>query len=40
MQFPDQISLYLDCPEGYGFHCPTKDELDTFKEAVANGDIT
>ena len=34
------VSLFLDCPEGLGLHCPSVDAITQFKEAVAAGDIT
>ena len=34
MTFSYIVSLYLDCPAGYGLHCPTAAAKATFVEAV------
>eukprot|EP00911_Craspedida_sp_UC1_P002094 UC1_evm7s1611 len=34
------VSLYLDCPLGYGLHCPNSSAVATFEAAVRAGDIT
>eukprot|EP00041_Stephanoeca_diplocostata_P038930 m.1569137 g.1569137 ORF g.1569137 m.1569137 type:complete len:795 (+) comp25298_c0_seq5:74-2458(+) len=39
MTFSYLVSLYLDCPPGFGLHCPTEAALTTFKAAVAARDI-
>lgn len=33
------VSLYLDCPFGMGFYCPTESEVYGFKQAVLLGEI-
>ena len=34
------VSLYLDCPLGMGLHCPSREQLAAFKQAVTAGYIT
>jgi hypothetical protein len=33
-------SAYLSCPPNQGLHCPSVEQLATFKDAVKRGDIT
>lgn len=33
------VSLYLDCPPGMGFSCPSQEEKEAFEEAIRIGDI-
>ena len=33
------VWLYFNCPRDSGLHCPGPDELQSFRTAVANGDI-
>ena len=39
MTFPYLISLYMDCPEGLGLHCPDDTAKNLVKEAIKRGDI-
>ena len=34
------VNIFLDCPASIGVACPSLAEIDTFKAAVAAGDIT
>eukprot|EP00755_Sulcionema_specki_P036283 Sspe_Gene.106579::Locus_84648_Transcript_1_1_Confidence_1.000_Length_668::g.106579::m.106579 len=34
------LSLYLDCPKGMGLHCPTAEQQEELRKAIAVGDIT
>lgn len=34
-----QVSLFLDCPEGMGLHCPNASAIAQFEAAVKAGDI-
>ncbi|XP_062498804.1 uncharacterized protein LOC134176140 [Corticium candelabrum] len=36
---PYLISLYTDCPPGMGIHCPSKDNVSVFEDAIRRGDI-
>ena len=33
------VSLYLDCPTGMGFQCPSAEARQTFEAAIRRGDI-
>ena len=33
------VSMYLDCPENMGLHCPTASAVADFKEAIKHGDV-
>lgn len=37
---PYVISLFLDCPLGYGLHCPNETAVANVKSAIQAGDIT
>lgn len=39
MTFAWIISLYFDCPQGYGLHCPTSVQKKLIAEAIQNQDI-
>lgn len=34
------VSMYLDCPSGMNLHCPSKDAIASFTDAVRRGWIT
>ncbi|KAK8811442.1 hypothetical protein WA158_003176 [Blastocystis sp. Blastoise] len=43
MKFTTQaylISLFYDCPQNAGFHCPNEDAIKEMNESIANGFIT
>ena len=34
------IDLYLDCPVGWGLHCPNKTQIRDFEDAIRNDVVT
>jgi hypothetical protein len=39
MTFSWLVSLYLDCPAGYGLHCPSESDKSRVVNAIVAGDI-
>ena len=34
------IDLYLDCPSGWGLHCPNETQIRDFEDAINNDVVT
>ena len=34
------VDMYLDCPPGLGYHCPSASQVADARAAIAAGDIT